>query len=243
MRVKYPVLAPIAVALFAQPAAAALVSTYGMTDDVWATPLSPGKALIDARAIYNYTAAGPDVLTLPGASLVFGLPANWEVGVSGQYNLPVSHTGGQTSAPGIANPYLKVQLPWSPGGTVFGLVGGVQIPTQSQMEHNIAVEAVAAIPLASAWSLDLNLGAGRTFVAPATLGHGSASIYCTLATGQSFVLEGGTYLTSDAPVAYVEHVGFLQPISSQWSADLSVAADEQAATTGYVPQLGTTLIF
>lgn len=222
-------------------AQAALVNTYSQTDDVWSTPLAPGHALLDVRTSYSTTR--PNALSLPIASLAYGLPNDAEIGLWGAYTFTGVGTGEMTSAPAVLNPYFKAQLPWKLGATALGLVLGAQVPTQSGMDSNVAAEGVAVIPLTSALTLDLNLGLGRSLLTSAALGHGGASFYYALPGGQSLVAEACTYLSSAADPSFSQNVGLTVPLASGLTGDVGVAVSESSAgaVVAVSPHAGMTL--
>lgn len=221
---------------------AALVNDYSMTDDVWNAPIAPGHFLVDARGAYS--SSTPSVLSLPTASVVYGLAPNAEIGLWGASTFSGLGTSESTAASPLLNPYLKVQLPWIAGSTTFGLVAGVQVPTQAGQEHNVALEGVASTQVSSTVILDLGLGIGQQFVASGTLGHANAALYYSLPWGPTLLSEVYADSLTNAPPNYGEHVGLLFPVEPYLTTDLSVAAIESAAGFGgWVPQLGVTWIY
>lgn len=238
-RIVAPALALLAFAEVSVPAHAALVNDYSSTDDVWNAPIPTGHFLLDVRTSYGI--AKPSQLMLPAAALAYGLAPNVELGAWGAYNFTDLGGAASTQAPAVLSPYLKVQLPWTLGATTFGVVAGAQIPTQSGMERNVAVEGVAAIPLSSTTSLDLNLGVGQAFVTPALLTHVDAALYHTLPSGQTLLAEAYAYVPSVGDASFGQHVGVIAPIAAGLTADLSVAFNETPTGLGaIVPQLGAT---
>ena len=242
-RFSLPVLGASAVLalLGASPAYASLLGVYGMTDDVWAAPVAQGRYVLDGRAWY--VTQSPGALTLPALTVAYGLPANLEIGLSGAYGISGPGSNVAASAPSPLSAYLKWLVPGSVGGTTFGLIAGGQVPLSSAMEHNLALEGVASIPLGSALGLDVGLGVGENLVDPAFLEHGNLALYYTFASGQVVMGEVGTVLVGSAP-AYVEHVGFVQPLTRSLTGDISLAANESSlGFGGFVPQVGLTNTF
>lgn len=227
-------LSALLLGLFPASAQAALVSSYGLTDDVWATPLAPGKALIDTRAAY--VTGNPAQWTLPSLSLVYGVAPGLEVGVWGANGI-----ADRTSTLSVVNPYLKVQLPWKLHSLGFGLVGGVQLPTQANQEHNVALDAVTFFPVNDALSIDLGVGVGQNLLNPTTVGHTNLACYYLLPSGQTLLLEGCSYHDANS-TSYGEHVGVIIPLQSGWTSDLSVGFSQGTANT-ITPQLGVSALF
>lgn len=226
-------LSALLLGLFPASAQAALVSSYGLTDDVWATPLAPGKALIDSRAAF--TTGNPAQWTLPSLSIAYGVAPGLEVGVWGANGL-----AGQTSALSVVNPYLKFELPWKLHSLGFGVVGGVQLPTQANQEHNVALDAVSFFPVNETLSVDLGVGIGRNLLNPTTVGHTNLACYYLLPTGQTLLLEGCTYHYPDS-TSFGEHAGVIIPLQSGWTGDLSVAFSQRPNTI--TPQVGVSALF
>lgn len=242
MKLKYaffPLL--LAGALSAGRAQAALVSSYAMTDDVWATPIAAGHLLLDARTAY--TIASPNALTLPSLSLVYGLTSDVEVGIWGANNINGIGSSSPSNALSVVNPYVKWQLPWKVGAFGFGLTGGIQIPT-GNIERNMAVEATTFFPITDALSADFSLGMGRNLLNPANLGHANLALYYALPGGHSVMAEGCTYLTENAAPTYGQHFGYALPVVKNTTLDLSLAINESGSqVTGIIPQLGFTSLF
>lgn len=227
--------------VLAGPAQAALVSSYAMTDDVWATPIAAGHLLLDARTAF--TVANPNALTLPSLSLVYGLTSDIEVGVWGANNITGMGSSNSSSALSVVNPYVKWQLPWKAGALGFGLTGGIQVPT-GNIERNMAVEATTFFPITEALSADFSLGLGRNLLNPANLGHVNLALYYALPGGHSVMAEGCTYITENALPTYGQHFGYALPMMKNTTMDLSVAINESGSqVTGVIPQLGFTSLF
>lgn len=222
----------------AAPASAALVSTYGMTDDVWAAPLAAGKFAVDVRGLYTLSSS----LT-PAMSLVYGLGNNLEVGLFGAYGFNGLGTSTVTSAAAPLSPYLKYQLPFKVGAGTLGLNVGGQIPLAAATERNVAVEGVLAYPITDALSVDLNVGYGMTFLAPTNLGHLGLTAYYTLPGGTALCAEVYNYMTSPGPNTMGGHLGATQPLNGNTSLDLSVAMNNTAGANVVIPQLGVTCLF
>lgn len=223
-------------------ARAALINDYSQTDDVWNAPIPAGHALIDARLSYTSSTQSP--LVQPVASWVFGVLPGLETGLWSGYTI-TDPANSRAAGSSLLNPYLKYQLPWQLGHTLFGLVGGVQVPVFGNPEHDVALEGVASTPLSSTWTLDLGGGVGRQFVSPATLGHLNANLSFALPTGQSVFIETYALLSAiEAPVIS-QHVGVLFPLTKTWTADAGLSLNESAASGlgGISPQMGSTLLF
>jgi hypothetical protein len=219
------------------PAQAALVNDYSMTDDVWNTPVAHGHALVDLRTAY--TLGPPGLLNLPVFSLAYGLAPNAEVGVWSAYTF----SGIGSGALALLNPYVKYQLPFTVGKTTFGLVAGAQLPTRSGMEHDVALEGVAVVPLTDVLTVDLNLGAGRNLVDGGSLGHLNATAYYTLPIGPSLVAAAFANLDSAAPTVYGQQLGIFFPLAFSLSVDATVFLNETASNTNVTPMIGVTKTF
>lgn len=233
-------LVAVAAALVAAcPAQAALVNTYSSTDDVWNTPLGPGRSLLDARLSHSLTLPNQSILS---ATLAYGLGAGSEVGVWGGYSITGLGSVQQTGAPSILNPYFKVQAPWTPGGTSLGLVAGVQVPTQPDLDPNVALTGVAIIPLSEAMSMDLNLAVGHALVSSANLGHIGAAFYYTHPNSMGLILEAFASMSSASDPTLGQHVALTFPLRPGVSGDVGVAVYESAAgaVTSVTPHAGTT---
>lgn len=226
------------VALPAGPATAGLINTYGSTDDVWSPPLGQGSGLLDVRL--NHTLPNSPLMA---ASLAYGLGSGSEIGLWGGYALTGLGTAQQAGAPSVLNPYVKVQAPWTPGGSTLGLVAGAQLPTQVGMDSNVALTAVASLPLSQALSLDLNLGVGRTLVSTATLGHAGAYLYYTLPNRMGLIGEAFAYLSSLSGPTFGQHVALTVPLHPTVSGDVGLVFNEAAsgALTSVTPHVGATL--
>lgn len=236
-----PVLALATLLLAAAPAEAALVNDYSMTDDVWNPPVAAGHLLVDLRTAYNLPS--PGMLSLPVLSLVAGVAPGTELGLWSAYTISGLGSGAVSSAPALLNPYLKVQLPVTLGPIKFGLVAGVQVPTQPGMEHDAALEGVAIVPVSDALSLDLNLGAGRNFVDGGNLAHLNATASYTLPSGPSLTVAAFGNFDSAAQPNYGQQLGVLFPLASGFSTDACLYVEEGASGTSLAPMLGTTKTF
>lgn len=231
-------LAAVTVAV-ALPAHAALINDYSMSDDVWNTPISAGHFLIDTRT--TYLTGTPGILDLPILSLVAGVAAGTEVGIWSAYTWSGFETGPFVGAPALLDPYVKTQLPWQFGPLGFGLVGGAQVPTQPGMEHDVAVEGVGLVTLPGNWSMDVDLGIGRTFVTPATLAHLLFAGYDSLPLGQTLLVETSVTTSTAAPPLFYVHAGMLFPLSGSSSSDASLGMVETAGSLAVMPQFGWTI--
>lgn len=232
-------LVPVVASSWALPARAALVNDYSFTDDVWNAPLAPGHWLGDLRA--GYTATQAPSLAAPIATLAVGLAPGLEAGVWGAYGW-TGFGSVVTGAPGLLNPYLKLQLPVTAGRVGFGLVAGAQLPTRPGLAHDLALEGVAFVPVNAALTLDLGLGLGRDLASQANLGHLNATAYWTLACGPTLVAALFALLDAGTPT-YGQQLGVYFPCGGRLTTDLSLTANETGGAAAVTPMLGATVAF